>query len=229
MVFLTGFASDMTGAKARHLEAHCRAAGRAFVRFDYFGHGASSGDFAQGTIGRWADDAVAVLDGVTDGAQILVGSSMGGWVMLLAALARPRRIAGLIGLAAAPDFTEDLIPARLSDDQRARLDRDGAVSVPSPYVEAPTLITRTLLEEGRRHLVLRDRLPIACPVRLIHGMGDADVPWRTSLRLAEALESPDVEVARIKDGDHRLSEPADLDRLCRTLDDLASGIGEGRI
>ncbi|QLH39446.1 MAG: alpha/beta hydrolase [Defluviicoccus sp.] len=220
VIFLTGYMSDMTGQKAVLLEAFCRERGRSFVRFDYQGHGASSGAFTDGTIGRWADDAVFVLDRLTEGPQVLVGSSLGGWIMLLAALARPKRIAGLVGVAAAPDFTEDLIPSRLSPSDRETLERDGVVPVYSPYDPEPTPVTRLILEEGRNHLLLRDAIRLDCPVRLIHGMGDPDVPWATSLKLVERLRSDDVELTLVKSGDHRLSGERDLDRLCETLDRL---------
>lgn len=224
VVFLTGYMSDMTGGKALRLERHCRAQGRSFVRFDYFGHGASSGRFVDGTIGRWADDAVRVLDALTQGRQILVGSSLGGWIMLLAALRRPERIAGLLGIAAAPDFTADLIEPSLTPAERDTLERDGVAPIFSPYDPEPTPVSRLILEEGRDHLVLRDDIPLDCPVRLIHGMRDPDVPWQTALRLAERLRTRDVEITLIKDGEHRLSEPPDLDRLCATLDGLLAAI-----
>ncbi len=217
VVFLGGFASDMTGTKATALEEHCRGEGRAYVRFDYLGHGASSGKFAQGTIGRWADDAVAVIDAATQGPQVLVGSSMGGWIMLLAALARPERVCGLVGVAAAPDFTEDLVWNTFDAAQRQALMRDGVVDLPSDYSGEPYPITRALIEDGREHLLLHGPIPVACPVRLIQGMNDADVPWETAFRIAEKLISDDVEVTLVKSGDHRLSEPDDLARLCRTL------------
>lgn len=220
VVFLTGYASDMTGQKALRLEAHCRARGQAFVRFDYRGHGASSGVFTDGTIGGWAEDAVFVIDHLTDGPQVLVGSSLGGWLMLLAALARPQRIAGLIGIAAAPDFTEDVIPGLLGPTERAVLACDGVVPLASPYDAEPTPVTARILEDGRRHLVLRAPIALACPLRLIHGLDDPDVPWATALRLAERFAGRDVEITLVKDGGHRLSEPADLDRLCATLDRL---------
>lgn len=220
IVFLGGFMSDMTGTKALALEAFCRARGQAFLRFDYFAHGTSSGAFAEATIGRWRDDALAVLDGLTDGPQILVGSSMGGWLMLLAALARPARVAALVGIAAAPDATEDLMWLRLSPAQRQALLRDGSLTTPSAYDPAGYVLTSRLIEEGRSHLLLRAPLAIACPVRLIHGMRDPDVPWPTSLRLAKRLASADVTVALVTDGDHRLSGAADLARLSRTLDGL---------
>ncbi|MGF1631488.1 MAG: alpha/beta hydrolase [Kiloniellaceae bacterium] len=222
LIFLGGFMSDMSGGKAQALEAYARITGCAFLRFDYRGHGASSGRFEDGTIGAWVDDAVAVLDALTEGPQILVGSSMGGWIMLLAALARPQRVVGLVGIAAAPDFTEDLIWARATAAQRAMLERDGAIDNPSAYSETPYRITHRLIEEGRRHLLLAKPIPLTCPVRLIHGMADPDVPWQTSLRLAEALQSADVEVTLVKGAGHRLSEPQDLERLERTIEALTA-------
>ncbi|MEE8535915.1 MAG: alpha/beta hydrolase [Kiloniellales bacterium] len=217
LIFLGGFMSDMTGTKATALEAFARERGQAFVRFDYQGHGASSGDFADGTIGRWAEDAVTVLDRVSEGPQILIGSSMGGWIMLLAALARPERVAGLVGVAAAPDFTEDLMWRRYPPEVRETLEREGVYQEPSDTGEEPTTITLGLIEEGRRHLLLGGPIALSCPVRLLHGMKDEAVPWETALRLAEALESRDVEVTLVKDAGHRLSEPQDLARLMATV------------
>ena len=217
--------SDMTGQKALAIEATAARRGQAFLRFDYTGHGASSGRFEDGTIGRWVEDAVAVLDAVTQGPQILVGSSMGGWIMLRVALARPARVAGLIGIAPAPDFTETLMWRRFSPEVRATLTRDGVYYEPSDYGEEPTPITLRLIEDGRRHLVMDDKIPIRCPVRLIHGLADPDVPWKLSMALAERLESNDVEVTLVKGGGHRLSEPVDLARLTATLAALSGRIG----
>ena len=224
IVFLGGFRSDMTGSKALALEAHAKARGQAFLRFDYLGHGASSGRFAEGTIGRWREDALAALDELTEGPQVLVGSSMGGWVMLLTALARPERIAGLLGIAAAPDFTEDLIRPVLTEEQHAALARDGRLETPSAYSEEPDVITGLLLDEAREHLLLRTPLALPAPLRLIHGLADPDVPWQTALRLAEAVEGADVEITLVKGAGHRLSEPADLERLRGTLDRLLEDI-----
>lgn len=220
IVFLGGFHSDMTGNKALYLEDYCRRRGQAFVRFDHFGHGSSSGEASMGTIRRWAEDAIAVLDSLTQGRQILVGSSMGGWIMLLAALARPARIDALVGVAAAPDFTEDLLWPRLDPAQRQQLQETGAVTLPSEYDPAGYTYRMSLFEDGRRHLVMRGAIALDCPVRLLHGMADKSVPWRTSLSLAERLTSSDVAVTLVKDGDHRLSREGDLARLGRTLDEL---------
>ncbi len=224
VVFMGGFNSDMQGTKAVELERYCRAAGRAFVRFDYRGHGESSGDFADGTIGDWASDAIAVLDACTDGPQIVVGSSMGGWMMLLAALARPQKVAALVGIAAAPDFTEDLMWDRFDEDIRETLRRDGVYYEPNEYDDSPYTITLKLIEEGRGHLLLRRPIALHCPVRLLHGMRDTAVPWMTSSRIAEKLLSDDVRIFLIKDGDHRLSRDPDIARLKLTIDELLEEI-----
>jgi pimeloyl-ACP methyl ester carboxylesterase len=221
IVFLSGFASDMTGTKGTALAAWAQERGQALLRFDYSGHGQSSGAFRDGTIGRWTQDALAAIDRLTAGRQILVGSSMGGWIMLLAALARPDRIGGLIGIAAAPDFTEDLMWAAMQPMTRSRLLAEGVIYQPSKYQGAPLEISRTLIEEGRQHLVLRGPVDIRCPVRLLQGMADPDVPWQTSVRLAERLTGDDVTVTLIKDGDHRLSRAEDLARLFAAIAELS--------
>jgi pimeloyl-ACP methyl ester carboxylesterase len=216
VMFLSGFRSDMTGDKATALAAFCAARGSAMLRFDYSGHGSSGGRFEDGTIGRWTEDALAMIDRQTEGPLILVGSSMGGWIALLAALARPERVAALIGIAAAPDFTEALMWEAMTFDERATLMRDGVLHAPSQYGE-PYPITRALIEDGRTHLLLNDPIAIECPVRLLHGQQDPDVPWEMALRIAEQLNSVDVQVTLVKDGDHRLSRPQDLALLRRTL------------
>lgn len=216
VVFLPGFRSDMTGDKASALAAFCGQRGHAMLRFDYSGHGASGGDFMRGTIGTWASDALAVIDAMTTGPLLLVGSSMGGWIALLTALARPDRVAGLIGVAAAPDFTQRLMLEAMAPPERAKLDRDGVLYVPSKY-GAPTPVTKALIEEGARHLLLDKPIAIRCPVRLLHGQADPDVPWSFAPRIAERVEAADVHVVLIKDGDHRLSRPSDLSLLCRTV------------
>ena len=221
VVFCGGFMSDMTGTKACALESFCAERGQAYVRFDYLGHGASSGAFADGTIGRWAEDAVAVIDALSEGPVVLVGSSMGGWIMLLAALARRARVQALVGVAAAPDFTRRMVEDELTEAQRAALARDGRIEIPSDYGEAPYLITRALIDDGDRHALLDGEIALTCPVRLLHGLKDAAVPWQTSLRLARALASADVTVTLVKDGDHRLSEPADLARLCAAVAEVS--------
>jgi len=225
VMFLGGFMSDMTGSKALALEEHCRKTGRAFVRFDYQGHGDSSGEFRDGTIGSWMRDALAILDNATKGPQILIGSSMGGWIMLLLALARPARVAGLIGIAAAPDFTERLLWEKLPEEAMTALQQTGVWEQPSEYGDDPYIITLNLIEEGREHLVLDGPIMIDVPVRLLHGMQDPDVPWYYAQAIQDRIKTPDVTAILIKDGDHRLSREQDLKRLCGELDTLCEQVG----
>ena len=222
VVFLPGFRSDMGGDKARHLAEVCAARGQALLRFDYSGHGASDGAFEDGTIGRWTEDALAAIDRLTTGKLLLVGSSMGGWIALLVALARRARIAGLIGIAAAPDFTERLMWQAMAPAERAKLLAEGVLHIPSQY-GPPTPITSALIADGRRHLLLDGPIALDCPVRLLHGQRDPDVPWETSLRLAERITGDDVRTILVKDGDHRLSRPADLALLGDVLAGLLGG------
>jgi pimeloyl-ACP methyl ester carboxylesterase len=219
VVFLPGFRSDMQGSKATALHAACMEDGQAMLRLDYSGHGASGGRFEQGTIGRWRDDALAIIDRVTNGPLLLVGSSMGGWIALLLALARPDRVMGLVGIAAAPDFTEDLMWGAMTPVERAALEHNGVLLVPSEYGE-PLAVTRGLIDEGRTNLLLRAPIKLGCPVRLLQGQRDPDVPWETALKLADRLETPNVRTILVKDGDHRLSRPQDLDVLIATVRDL---------
>ena len=222
VVFLPGFRSDMSGDKATRLAQFCSEHGQAMLRFDYSGHGASSGRFEDGTIGRWTADALAVIDRQSEGPLVLVGSSMGGWVALLVALARCDRTTGLVGVAAAPDFTELLMWQAMTFEERTAIERDGVLHVPSQYGE-PYPVTRALIEDGRNHLLLNAAIALECPVRLLHGQCDPDVPWEMSLRIAERLTGADVQVTLVKDGDHRLSRPQDLALLCRTLHSLLQG------
>jgi pimeloyl-ACP methyl ester carboxylesterase len=224
VVFCPGFMSDMTGEKAVTLEALCRERGHAYVRFDYQGHGESSGAFADGTIGLWAADAIAVVDELTEGPQILVGSSMGGWIMLLTALARAERVAALVGIAAAPDFTKRLWEDELSTEQRAEIETQGRTVIPSAYDDDYTF-TKALIDDGNAHLVLDKPIPLDVPVRLLHGMGDDAVPWQTALKIQEQLTGDDVEVTFVKNGDHRLSESADLKRLRGVVSALLDSLG----
>jgi pimeloyl-ACP methyl ester carboxylesterase len=222
VVFLHGLMSDRGGTKAQALAAHCEAKNYGFIRFDMFGHGASSGRFEDGGISRWTEDALAVLDALTAGPQILVGSSMGGWVMLQAAKARAARIAGLIGIAASADFTKDLMWDQFSPEQRHTITSTGVLEVPSEYSEAPYRISRHLIEDGARNLVLGGPIAVRCPVRLLQGQRDTAVPWERALMIADRIAGDDVELLLIKDGDHRLSRPRDLARLTDTLDDLVA-------
>lgn len=223
-MFLGGFKSDMSGAKALALEEHCRARGQAFLRFDYTGHGASSGRFEDGTIGGWLDDALCAFDRLTEGPVMLAGSSMGGWLALLLALARPERVAGLIGIASAPDFTERLLWQQFTPAQRQAMERERYIEIPDCYGTEPYRITRMLIEEGREHLLMNGDIPVACPVRLLHGSKDEDVPWQLSAELLERLASRDVTLTLIKDGNHRLSEPPYLALLCTAVDQLCDCI-----
>jgi len=238
VVFLGGFMSDMTGHKATTLEAWAQRYGCAFLRLDYSGHGLSEGAFADGTVGRWADDALAVIGhaGATiaglSGPLVLVGSSMGGWIMILVALALQRaggrqRAAGLVGIAAAADFTVDLLPARLGTEAMAQIAERGFYSAPSAYSEQPYLITRALVEDGKRQAVLGAPIALDVPVRLIHGAADPDVPWQQSQKLMQALNSDDVTLVLVKDGDHRLSGPRDLARLVAVVEDLVVSLTPG--
>jgi pimeloyl-ACP methyl ester carboxylesterase len=222
LVWLGGFASEMTGTKAEVLAAWARARGRDFLRFDYFGHGASEGDFAAGTITRWRADALTVLDELTTGPVVLAGSSMGGWLACLAALARPERIAGLLLVAPAADFTERLMKPKLPAEAVAALNRDGVWRRPSEYDPEGYLITRALFEDGARWSILPGPLDIECPVRILQGGADPDVPWRHALELAQAIRSEDLVFTLIRDGDHRLSRSADLARLGAFADELTA-------
>jgi pimeloyl-ACP methyl ester carboxylesterase len=219
LVFLGGFGSDMAGTKASALEAAARARGRGFLRFDYRGHGASEGACAEATLGDWLDDALAVFDSLTAGPQIVIGSSMGGWIALLLAERRPGRVLALVGVAAAPDFTERLIWRTLPDSARDKLLRDGVLYAPSDY-GPPQAITLKLIEEGRTHLLLDRQIAFAGPARLLHGQRDQDVPWELSLETAARLASDDARVTLVKDGDHRLSRAQDIALLIETIDGL---------
>ena len=216
VVFLGGLHSDMEGTKAVYLQAWAEEQGRAFLRFDYSGHGQSSGDFTDGCIGEWADDALAAISELTEGPQILVGSSMGGWIALLVARTIPTKVCGLVGIAAAPDFTEDSMWAGFSDALKAEMAETGRVALPSDYSDEPYIITRKMIEDGRRQLVLRDPLPLNFPVRLLQGTDDTDVDISVALRLLDHAEGDDIRLTLIKGADHRLSTPDNL-RLVRKL------------
>lgn len=224
ILFLPGFRSDMTGAKATALAGAATLRAFAMTLFDYRGHGASEGRFEEAVIGDWLADAAAVLDRATEGPVILVGSSMGGWMALLLAALRPERIAGIVGVAAAPDFTADLVRPALPPAARAALAMLGVIHAPSPYGD-PIPITRRLLDDGDRHLVLRTPSTIRCPVHLLHGRADREVPWRTATRLAAHLGQARVTVELIEDGDHRLSRDDDLRRIVAAVERMATEVG----
>ena len=226
VVWLGGFMSDMRSGKAQAIDAWAAEHGRGFVRFDYSGHGDSSGAFADGTIGAWLEDALAVLREATSGPQILVGSSMGSWMALLAAAAlAPRgetdRLAGAVLIAPAVDFTEALIWNRLSPDIQDEITREGVWYRHSPYSETPYPITRALIEEGRNHLLLGKTIHAHCPVHILQGMRDEDVPWQHALTLVEHMAADPVSITLVKDGDHRLSRDEDLIRLIAAIEQIA--------
>ena len=206
-VFLGGFRSDMEGTKALALEAWAKARGRAFLRLDYSGHGQSSGDFLDGAIGDWFEDARDAILALTAGPQVLVGSSMGGWIALLMARDCAEKVAGLVTIAAAPDFTEDGMWADFSDAQRQELMEAGQVALPSDYSDEPDIITRRLIEEGRARLILRAPLSLPFPVRMLQGTADVDVPVSVAIRLLDHATGPDIRLTLVKDADHRFSTP----------------------
>lgn len=214
LIWLGGFRSDMEGGKATSLHDWARGRGQAFLRFDYSGHGASSGRFEDGTIGAWIEDALAVLDDLTEGPQILCGSSMGGWIALTLALKRPERVAGLLLIAPAPDFTARL-EMEMGDAARREVQERGVWQMPTGDPEfGPTPITRALIEDGPEHFVLgHGPIPVRAPVRILHGMRDEDVPWRGTVDLTGCIAGEDVTLILVKDGDHRLSRPQDIARM----------------
>jgi pimeloyl-ACP methyl ester carboxylesterase len=220
IVFLGGFMSDMSGVKACWLETYAAQRGCPYLRFDYSGHGASEGRFEDGTISAWLSDALEVLDHLSEGPQILVGSSMGGWLALRAALARPERVAGIVGIAAAPDFTEELVASELTPDQRETLKRDGVVYIETPYGDKPYAFTQALIDDGRRHLLLNGPIEVTCPVRLVQGYDDNDVPWEMAMAIMARIGHADCAVTLIKDGDHRLSRPGDLAKIGAAIGDI---------
>jgi pimeloyl-ACP methyl ester carboxylesterase len=228
VVFLGGFMSDMSGIKATTLHDWAVRTGHAFLRLDYSGHGLSDGAFRDGTLGGWIDDAWRIIRHAGQsvpglgGPLVLVGSSMGGWIMVrlaqrFAAEGDPQRAVGLVGIAAAPDFTADLLPERLGIAAMATIARDGFIELPSAYSDAPYTVTQRLIDEARAHLVLGGSIALDMPVRLIHGDADPDVPWTQSQKLMAVLASDDVTLTLVKDGDHRLSSPRDLERLTATV------------
>lgn len=224
IVFLGGFMSDMGGTKAIHLEAWARAQGRAFLRFDYSGHGDSEGAFADGCIGDWAEDAIAAISTLTTGPQILVGSSMGGWISLLVCRALTDRVAGLVTIAAAPDFTEDSMWAGFDDAQRAALMDTGAIQIPSDYGD-PYTITRRLIEDGRTRRVLTEPLHLPFPVRFLQGTADTAVDTSVATRLLAHAQGPDMRLLLVKDADHRFSEPAELTIIETAVIEVLEAIG----
>jgi pimeloyl-ACP methyl ester carboxylesterase len=225
VIWLGGFTSDMKGTKAQALDDWAAKHGRALVRFDYSGHGESSGNFAEGTIGLWLEEALAVFTAHCHGPQIVVGSSMGGWIALLLirefvrchAVGRAAPIVGLVLIAPAVDFTEELIWKRCPPSVRHDLETKGAWFKPSQYGEQPLMIRRTLIEEGRQHLLFGGLIEAGCPVRILQGVKDPDVPWQHAVDLVARLAQDDVVLTLVKDGDHRLSRPEDIERMLRVI------------
>jgi pimeloyl-ACP methyl ester carboxylesterase len=220
LVFLPGYMSDMEGGKAAALHDWAQRSGRAMLRIDYAGNGSSEGCFADGTLESWRDDALMLMDGLTQGPAVLVGSSMGGWLALLMALARPERVAGIVGVAAAPDFTQ----WGFTDADKALLATEGRIEEPTPYGDRPYVTTLAFWQSGQAHLLLEQEIAIDCPVRLLHGQADPDVPWEIALRTAARLRSSDVQTLLVKDGDHRLSRDTDIALLIRTVDALLESL-----
>jgi pimeloyl-ACP methyl ester carboxylesterase len=219
-VWLGGFKSDMSGTKAQTLADWTRERGQGFVRFDYFGHGQSGGRFEDGKISRWLGDTLAVLDGLTTGPLVLVGSSMGGWLALLAARARPARVAGLLLIAPAPDFTERLMWPSFSPAQQQQLMNGGRLELPSAYSPEPTVITRAMIEDGRVRQVMNAPIAFDGPIEILAGGEDPDVPLRHVKALVDVLPRGTTNLHVIADGDHRLSRPQDLERLVTLADEL---------
>ena len=219
IVFLGGLKSDMQGTKAVFLEEWARNEGRAFLRFDYSGHGESSGDFTDGCIGDWAEDTAEAVGALTDGPILPVGSSMGGWQSLLLARAQPERMAGLVTIAAAPDFTEDGYAAGFTPEQWDQMDREGRVALPSDYME-PYIITRRMIDDGRQHLVLRAPLHLPFPVRFLQGTADTAVSVETAVRLLDHATGPDMQLRLVKDADHRFSDGPCLDLILQALHEV---------
>jgi len=231
LFWLGGFKSDMKGTKAEALDSWAAGQGRACIRFDYSGHGESGGDFAAGTISRWLEESVAVFQHFCRGPQVVIGSSMGGWMALLLARELSRRakngtppaasLAGMVLIAPAPDFTEVLMWQRFPPEIKKQIEEKGSWSRPSEYSEDPYLITRALIEDGRKHLLLGGLVETGCPVRILQGVKDPDVPWQHASELVSRIARDDVVLTLVKDGDHRLSRPEDIDRLIAAISEFA--------
>jgi pimeloyl-ACP methyl ester carboxylesterase len=227
--WLGGFKSDMQGTKAVALDAWAAQAGRACIRFDYSGHGESGGAFTDGTIGRWLEEPAAVFERFARGPQVLVGSSMGGWIALLLARELRQRavagskLAGMVLIAPAADFTEELMWKKFSPEVKRQIETTGAWQRPSEYSAEPYVITRGLIEDGRRHLLLGGLIETGCPVRILQGVQDPDVPWQHAMELSSRLARDDVVMTLVKDGDHRLSRPEDIERLIAAVQELSGG------
>ena len=225
VIFMPGFFSHMQGTKALWLEKCCKQRDQAYVRFDYRGHGESDGNFEDGTVTDWLNDTLLVLDNITPKPVITVGSSMGGWITLLAALARPESVAGLVGVASSPDFTQSIYEERMDDDQRKEINEKGFIKQPSDYRDDPVIITRKLIEDGNNHLLLnREKMDLDIPVILIHGKQDADVSWKKSFALQQRIGKENCELILVSDGKHRLSRPQDLELIDQSVQKITWNI-----
>ena len=220
VVFLAGHGSDMLGSKAEALYADCQAKNRSFIRFDYSGHGQSEGEFLDGTITKWTEDATAILEALTDGPVILVGSSLGGWIMLNLAKKLGDKVVGLIGIAAAPDFTERLIWHDLDESQREKMKSEGQIALPNPYADEDVIYPYHLITDGRQNLLLQKVLAISCPIILHQGMDDHEVPWQTAIDIADAVISEDVTINLVKGAGHRFSSTAEIAAILASVDDI---------
>ncbi len=222
VIFFPGFFSNMEGTKATFLEQQCRGRGQAYIRFDYRGHGKSDGRFEDGTFSEWLADALLVLDETASAPVLAVGSSMGGFITLHCALARPDKIAGMIGIATSPDFTESIYRERMTEQQRQIMQALGYLEIPSEYQDEPVKITHKLIEDGKKHLLMnRDWIELDIPVSLIHGKKDADVPWQKSAELQEKIGREQCDLILIPDGEHRLSRPQDLDLIGQKVEEMS--------
>ncbi|MBN9079373.1 MAG: alpha/beta hydrolase [Rhizobiales bacterium 65-79] len=230
LVWLGGYRSDMIGTKAETLDALAARSGHEFTRHDYSGHGESGGRFEDGTISRWLGESLAVFRAFTNGPQILVGSSMGAWIALrmiqeLRKAGEGGRVAGLVLIAPAPDFTTELVEPQLSEEMRRDLEEKGRIEEPSEYSPEPNIYTRALIEDGRKNRVLEGIIDTHCPVHVLQGMADPDVPYSHALKLLDHLPADDATLSLVRDGDHRLSRPQDLDMLVRTVEGMVRQVG----
>lgn len=228
VVFMPGFRSDMEGTKALYLEKYCKDKGLGYLRFDYSGHGLSEGLFEDGCISDWLEDTLDILDKLPQSRKIyLVGSSMGGWLALLAALKRPEIIAGVIGIAAAPDFTRDILAAA-SADQKKELGSKGYIEEPTPYSPTPQRFTKKLLDDGEKHCLLDGGIDLKCPVTLLQGMEDSDVKWQKAVRIGALLTAGPKKIRLVESADHRFSRSSDLELLADSVEELALGGPSGK-
>ena len=226
IVFLAGHGSDMFGSKAEALAQKCQAEQRRFLRFDYSGHGLSEGQFLDGTISSWTKDALLMIDQLTTGPVILVGSSLGGWIMMNVAIARAARIAGCIGIAAAPDFTETLIWQSLTKEQQDEMAQTGQIALPNPYADEDVIYPYRLITDGRDNLLTHKQVAINCPMILHQGMADHEVPWQTACDIAGAVQSDDVTINLLKSSGHRFSQDHEIKMILASVDEMISKLQE---